>query len=92
MKLFKKKLFKKKNWAYYLFVFGLFALAFFLVRIVFDHNGLRTAIIGGLVGGVVFTILEWFLDQGFKQVEAAAKEDEAERKRKEKTCSNTESK
>ena len=73
------KLFKKKNWAYYLFLFAVFSLAFFLVRILFDHDGLRSAVIGGLVSGVVFTILWWFLDQGH----ASAKEDEAERKRKE---------
>ena len=77
------RLFKKKNWAYYLFLFGVFALAFFLVRILFDHDGLRSAVIGGLVSGVVFTILWWFLDQGHEQVKDAAQQDEAERKRKE---------
>ena len=77
------KLFKKKNWAYYLFLFGVFSLAFFLVRILFDHDGLRSAVIGGLVSGVVFTILWWFLDQGYEQIKSSAKEDEAERKRKE---------
>ncbi len=77
------KLFKKKNWAYYLFLFGVFSLAFFLVRILFDHDGLRSAVIGGLVSGVVFTILWWFLDQGHEQVKDAAQQDEAERKRKE---------
>lgn len=77
------KLFKKKNWAYYLFLFGVFSLAFFLVRILFDHDGLRSAVIGGLVSGVVFTILWWFLDQGHEQIKSAAKEDESERKRKE---------
>ena len=77
------KLFKKKNWAYYLFLFAVFSLAFFLVRILFDHDGLRSAVIGGLVSGVVFTILWWFLDQGHKPIKSSAKEDEAERKRKE---------
>ena len=77
------KLFKKKNWAYYLFLFGVFSLAFFLVRILFDHDGLRSAVIGGVVSGVVFTILWWFLDQGHVQIKSSAKEDEAERKRKE---------
>ena len=77
------KLFKKKNWAYYLSLFGVFSLAFFLVRILFDHDGLRSAVIGGLVSGVVFTILWWFLDQGHEQVKDAAQQDEAERKRKE---------
>lgn len=77
------KLFKKKNWAHYLFLFGVFSLAFFLVRILFDHDGLRSAVIGGLVSGVVFTILWWFLDQGHEQIKSSVKEDEAERKRKE---------
>ncbi len=78
------KLFKKKNWGYYLFfLFAVFFLAFFLVRILFDHDGLRSAVIGGLVSGVVFTILWWFLDQGHVQIKSSAKEDEAERKRKE---------
>ena len=77
------RLFKKKNWAYYLILFGVFVLFFFLVRILFDHDGLRSAVIGGLVSGVVFTILWWFIDQGHEQIKSAAKEDEAERKRKE---------
>ena len=77
------KLFKKKNWAYYLFLFGVFSLAFFLVRILFDHDGLRSAVIGGLVSGVVFTILWWYNDQGHEQIKSAVKEDEAERKHKE---------
>ena len=77
------KLFKKKNWAYYLFLFGVFSLAFFLVKILFDYDGLRSAVIGGLVSGVVLTIIWWFLDQGHEQKKSSAKEDEAERKRKE---------
>lgn len=74
------KLFKKKNWAYYLFMFGVFTLVDFLVNILFDNDGLRSAVIGGLVSGVVFTILWWFIVQGDEQIKAAAKEDEAERK------------
>ncbi len=77
------KLFKKKNWAYYLLLFGVFTVVDFLVNILFDHDGLRSAVIGGLVSGVVFTILWWFIDQGHEQIKSAAKEDEAERKRKE---------
>lgn len=77
------KLFKKKNWAYYLFMFGVFTLVDFLVNILFDQDGLRSAVIGGLVSGVVFTILWWFIVQGDEQIKAAVKEDEAERKRKE---------
>ena len=41
------------------------------------------SIISGVVCGVVFTILWWFIDQGHEQIKSAAKEDEAERKRKE---------
>lgn len=78
------KLFKKKNWAYYLFLFGVFALAFFLVRILFDHDEILRAAIGGLVSGGVFAALWWFLDRGHEQVKDAAKEDEAECKREEK--------
>lgn len=77
------KLFKKKNWAYYLFMFGVFTLVDFLVNILFDQDGLRSAVIGGLVSGVAFTILWWFIVQGDEQIKAAVKEDEAERKRKE---------
>ena len=77
------KLFKKKNWAYYLFLFGVFTLVFFLVKILFLHHELRQSIISGVVCGVVFTILWWFIDQGHEQIKSAAKEDEAERKRKE---------
>ncbi len=77
------KLFKKKNWAYYLFLFGVLTLVDFLVNILFSHHELRHSIISGVVSGVVFTILWWFLDQGHEQIKSAAKEDEAERKRKE---------
>ena len=77
------KLFKKKNWAYYLFLFGVLTLVDFLVNILFSHHELRHSIISGVVCGVVFTILWWFIDQGHEQIKSAVKEDEAERKRKE---------
>ncbi len=67
------KLFKKKNWAYYLFLFGVFTLVDFLVNILFSHHELRHSIISGVVCGV----------QGHEQIKSAVKEDEAERKRKE---------
>ncbi len=73
---------KKKGWAFYLLMFGVFTVVDFLVNILFDHDGLRSAVIGGLVSGVVFTILWWFIDQGHEQIKSAAKEDEAERKRR----------
>lgn len=74
---------KKKNWAYYLFLFGVFTLVDFLVNILFSHHELRYSIINGVVSGVVFTILWWFFDQGHEQIKSSATEDEAERKRKE---------
>ena len=77
------KLFNKKNWAYYLFLFGVFTLVDFLVNILFSHHELRYSIISGVVSGVVFTILWWFHDQSLEQIKSSAKEDEAERKRKE---------
>ena len=77
------KLFKKKNWAYYLFLFAVFTFVDFLVNILFSHHELRYSIINGVVSGVVFTILWWFLDQGHEQIKSSAKEDETERKRKE---------
>ena len=74
---------KKKGWAFYLLLFGVFTVVDFLVNILFSHHELRYFIINGVVSGVVFTILWWFLDQGHEQIKSSAKEDEAERKRKE---------
>ena len=74
---------QKKGWSFYLLLFGIFPVVDFLVNILFSHNELRYSIINGLVSGVVFTILWWFLDQGHEQIKSSAKEDEAERKRKE---------
>ena len=74
---------KKKGWAFYLLLFGVFTVVDFLVNILFSHHELRYSIINGVVSGVVFTILWWFLNQGHEQIKSSAKEDEAERKRKE---------
>ena len=74
---------KKKGWAFYLLLFGVFTVVDFLVNILFSHHELRYSIINGVVSGVVFTILWWFLDQGHEPIKSSAKEDEAERKRKE---------
>ena len=74
---------KKKGWAFYLLLFGVFTVVDFLVNILFSHHELRYSIINGVVSGVVFTILWWFLDQGHEQIKSSAKEDETERKRKE---------
>lgn len=58
------KLFKKKNWAFYLFLFGVLAVAYFLVSIFIDHPGdIRRAIISALVSGGIFTILWWLIDK-----------------------------
>ena len=78
-----KKMFKKRKWTYYLCVFAVFTVLFFLVSLMFDKHNLRYSIISGLVGGVVFTVLWFFFDQGEKQIQASAKEDEAVDKRKE---------
>ena len=78
------KAYKKRGWAFYLFLFVIFTSVDCLVDILlFDHE-LRYSVISGLVSGVVFTILWWFLDQGHEQIKSAAKEDEADRKREEK--------
>ena len=74
---------KKKGWAFYLLLFGVFTVVDFLVNILFSHHELRYSIINGVVSGVVFTILWWFLNQGHEQIKSSAKEDEGERKRKE---------
>lgn len=74
---------KKKGWAFYLLLFGVFTVVDFLVNILFSHHELRHSIISGVVSGVVFTILWWFIDHGHEQIKSAVKEDEAERKRKE---------
>ena len=59
-------IFKKRNWAFYLIEFLVFTIAYFLVDWLYSGLSLRRAIIGGLVGGVLMTILFWFFDQGFK--------------------------
>ncbi|MBO4281989.1 MAG: hypothetical protein J5873_02195 [Bacteroidales bacterium] len=53
----------KKCWAFYLFLFVLFTVAYFLVGLLLDKYGMRHSIISGLVGGVVGTFLWWLLDQ-----------------------------
>ena len=74
------KKFKKRNWTYYLCVFAVFTVLFFLVSLMFDKHALRYSIISGLVGGVVFTVLWFFFDQGEKQIQTSAREDEADKK------------
>ena len=71
-------IFKKRNWAFYLIEFLVFTIAYFLVDWLYSGLSLRRAIIGGLVGGVLMTILFWFFDQGFKQIKKSNKEDKSE--------------
>ena len=58
-----KKLFKQKNWVYYLCLFVIFTVAYFFVALLLDKHELGYSIISGLVNGVVFTALWWFLDK-----------------------------
>ena len=69
---------KKRNWKFYLVEFVAFSCAYFLVDWLCSGLSLRRAIIGGLVGGVLMTILFWFFDQGFKQIKKSNKEDKTE--------------
>ena len=69
---------KKRDWKFYLIEFVAFTVAYFLVDWLCSGLSLRRAIIGGLVGGVLMTILFWFFDQGFKQIKKSNKEDKPE--------------
>jgi len=69
---------KKRDWRFYLVEFVAFTVAYFLVDWLCSGLSLRRAIIGGLVGGVLMTILFWFFDQGFKQIKKSNKEDKPE--------------
>lgn len=69
---------KKRDWKFYLIEFVAFTVAFFLMDWLCSGLSLRRAIIGGLVGGVLMTILFWFFDQGFKQIKKSNKEDKSE--------------
>lgn len=74
------KLFRKKNWAFYLFMFCVFVVAFLLVELIFDKNTLGHAMIGGLISGGIMTVLWWFFDQAHEQIKDSVKEDDANRK------------
>ena len=71
-------IFKKRNWTFYLIEFIVFTVANFLVDWLCSGLTLRRSIIGGLVGGVLLTILCWFFDQGAEQIKKASKEDKSE--------------
>ena len=62
------KLFKKKNWAYYLYLFAMFMVAYFFVALLIDRHELRYSIISGLVNGVVFTALWWIIDKAMNKM------------------------
>ena len=72
------KIFKKRNWVFYLIMFVVLAVAYFLVDWLISGLSLRRAIIGALVGGVIFTILFWFGDQGIEQIKKSSKQDKSE--------------
>ena len=72
------KIFKKRNWKFYLIEFFVMTIAFFLVDWLCSGLSLRRSIIGGLVSGVIFTILFWFFDQGTEQIKKSSKQDKSE--------------
>ena len=70
---------KKRDWKFYLIEFIVFTVAFFLVDWLCSGLSLRRSIIGGLVSGVLFTILSWFYHQGLEQIKKSNKEDKSEK-------------
>lgn len=71
-------IFKKRNWKFYLIEFVAVTIAFFLVDWLCSGLSLRRSIIGGLVSGVLFTVIFWFFDQGFEQIKKSSKQDKSE--------------
>ena len=69
---------KKRNWKFYLIEFVVLAVAYFLADWLISGLSLRRAIIGGVVGSVIITILFWFFDQGFEQIKQSSKQDKTE--------------
>ena len=69
---------KKRNWKFYLIEFVAVTIAFFLVNWLCSGLSLRRSIIGGLVGGVLFTVIFWFFDQGTEQIKKSSKQDKSE--------------
>lgn len=72
------KIFKKRSWVVYLIMFVVLAVAYFLADWLISGLSLRRAIIGGLVGSVIITILFWFFDQGIEQIKKSTKQDQSE--------------
>ena len=71
-------IFKKRNWKFYLIEFVAVTIAFFLVDWLCSGLSLRRSIIGGLVSGVLFTVIFWFFDQGIEQIKKSSKQDKSE--------------
>ena len=69
---------KKRNWKFYLIEFVALSVAYFLVDWLCSGLSLRRSIIGGLVSGVLFTVIFWFFDQGLEQIKKSNKEDKSE--------------
>ena len=69
---------KKRNWKFYLIEFVALSVAYFLVDLLCSGLSLRRSIIGGLVGGVIFTVIFWFFDQGIEQIKKSSKQDKSE--------------
>ena len=69
---------KKRNWKFYLIEFVALSVAYFLVDWLCSGLSLRRSIIGGLVGGVIFTVIFWFFDQGTEQIKKSSKQDKSE--------------
>ena len=69
---------RKRNWTFYLIEFVAVTIAFFLIDWLCSGLSLRRSIIGGLVSGVLFTVLFWFFDQGTEQIKKSNKEDKSE--------------
>ena len=69
---------KKRNWKFYLIEFVALSVAYFLVDWLCSGLSLRRSIIGGLVSGVLFTVIFWFFDQGTEQIKKSNKEDKSE--------------
>jgi len=69
-----KEHFKKKDWVYYLIDFTGLAVAFSLASKLFGGEW-RFSIIGGIVSGVIFTVLAALMNHMGKDVEKAVEED-----------------
>ncbi len=76
------KPFKKRKWSFYLLLFAVFSAAFFVTALLLDRKEVGHSAINGLIHGVVITAIWWLIDQGNDRLNATAKEDEANQRRK----------